>query len=238
MEQRPEGQPSEDDTSDRGNGPDDGATSAQTTRPLVDGKDVRTAYRRWAPVYSVLASPTIPGRNAAARRVNRLEGRILEAGVGTGSALPLYGQHLSIVGVDLSHDMLVRARQRVAEERLDNLEGVLEMDLARLAFPDGAFDGAVCMFTITAVPNPRGVMGELARVVRPGGTLVIASHFRASAGIWWVTDRILTPFARRLGWNPAMDIAAVLDVPGLKLVEREPLPPAGLVTMLVFEKTA
>ena len=205
-------------------------------RPLVDGDDVRSAYQRWAPVYALLASPTIPGRKGAARRVNRLSGRILEAGVGTGSALPLYGPHLRIVGVDLSHDMLVRARQRIATDRLDHVEGVFEMDLEHLAFPDGAFDGVVCMFTITAVPNPRRVMEEFARVTKVGGHVVIASHFKAASGPWWVTDRLLTPFARRLGWNPAMEISAVLDAPGLVLRERTLLPPAGLVTMLVFEK--
>lgn len=208
-------------------------------RPLVEGRDVKTAYRRWAPVYSLLATPTIPGRKGAARRVNRLGGGlILEAGVGTGSALPLYDRHLEIVGVDLSHDMLVRANERIARDGLANVRAVYEMDLTELAFPDGAFDGLVCMFTITAVPDPGGVMAEFARVVRPGGTVIVASHFKAEKGVWKLTDGLLSPFAKRLGWNPSMEIDRVMDVPGLALVERKELPPAGLVTMLVFERTA
>lgn len=200
----------------------------------VDGKDVRSAYARWAPVYELIATPTVPARKIAARRVNAVGGRFLEAGVGSGSALPLYGEGVRLVGVDLSHDMLKIARER--SEKLPNVEAIVEMDLMNLAFPDGAFDGAVCMFTITAVPDAATVMAELSRVTRPGGTVMIASHFEATRGIWQVTDRVLTPFARRLGWNPSMAIDVVLDAPGLVLEAREELPPAGLITLLTFRR--
>jgi phosphatidylethanolamine/phosphatidyl-N-methylethanolamine N-methyltransferase len=203
----------------------------------VEGKDVRSAYARWAPVYEIIATPTVPARKIAARRVNAIGGRFLEAGVGSGSALPLYGPNVSLVGVDLSHDMLKIARERV-EKGLSNVEAIVEMDLMSLAFADASFDGVVCMFTITAVPDAGRVMAEFARVVRPGGVVLIASHFEARSGPWMVTDRILTPFARRLGWNPSMPIDGVLDVPGLTLEARESLPPAGLVTLLVFRRTA
>jgi len=206
-------------------------------RRLVEGKDVRSAYARWAPVYEIIATPTVPARKIAARRVNDIGGRFLEAGVGSGSALSLYGPDVSLVGVDLSHDMLKIARERVAKG-LRNVEAVVEMDLMSLAFPDASFDGVVCMFTITAVPDAGQVMREFARVVRPGGVVMIASHFEAKLGPWLVTDRLLTPFARRLGWNPSMPVEVVLDVPGLSLEAREKLPPAGLVDLLVFRRPA
>ncbi|WP_420392502.1 class I SAM-dependent methyltransferase [Acuticoccus sp.] len=208
-------------------------------KPLraVEGRDVKSAYARWAPVYEVIATPTVPARKIAARRVNAVGGRFLEAGVGSGSALPLYGPNVSLVGVDLSHDMLKIARERVAKG-LANVEAIVEMDLMALAFPDDAFDGVVCMFTITAVPDAATVMAEFARVVRPGGVVMVASHFEASSGPWQVTDRLLTPFAKRLGWNPSMPIDGVLGAPGLTLEGREPLPPAGLITLLTFHKAA
>lgn len=200
----------------------------------VDGQDVKSAYARWAPVYELIASPTIPARKIAAKRVNIIGGRFLEGGVGSGSALSLYSDEVQLVGVDLSHDMLRIAEKRAAT--MANVEAIVEMDLMQLAFPDGHFDGVICMFTITAVPDPQAVMAEFARVTRPGGTVMIASHFEASRGIWKVTDAMLTPFAKRLGWNPSMPLARVLGAPGLTLVEETALPPAGLITLLVFRR--
>lgn len=207
----------------------------QNDARAVDGQDVKSAYARWAPVYEVIATPTVPARKIAARRVNAIGGRFLEAGVGSGSALPLYGDNVDLVGVDLSHDMLKIARERAAT--MQNVEAIIEMDLMRLAFPDNAFDGVVCMFTITAVPDARQVLAEFARVTRPGGTVMIASHFEARSGPWWVTDRLLSPFARRLGWNPSMDKTPLLDIPGLTLENEEALPPMGLITLLSYRKT-
>ncbi|UOM33630.1 class I SAM-dependent methyltransferase [Acuticoccus sp. I52.16.1] len=208
----------------------------------VEGSDVRSAYARWAPIYEFIATPTVPARKIAAKRVNAIGGRFLEAGVGSGSALPLYGDNVDLVGVDLSHDMLKIARERVVgtdgKPGLRNVEAILEMDLMNLAFADASFDGVVCMFTITAVPDAAKVMAEFARVVRPGGIVMIASHFEAKRGPWQVTDRVLTPFSKRLGWNPSMPIDGVLDVPGLTLEAREELPPLGLITLLMFRRTA
>ncbi|XWN33651.1 MAG: class I SAM-dependent methyltransferase [Devosia sp.] len=216
--------------------PQERANSANRRR--VEGEDVKSAYARWAPVYSLLATPTVPARKLAAKRVNALGGRFLEAGVGTGSALPLYDDNVSLVGVDLSHHMLMKANERVADDGLNNVEAIVEMDLMSLAFPDGAFDGVICMFTITAVPDAATVMAEFSRVVRPGGVVMVASHFKAEGGPWWVTDRLLNPFAKRLGWNPSMPVDGVLSVPGMTLEERQSLPPAGLITLLVFRRDA
>lgn len=202
----------------------------------IDGDMVRSAYARWAPVYTLLAAPTALGRKAAVAKVNSIGGHFLEAGVGTGLALPDYTSNVTVTGVDLSHDMLKRANEKIAKERLRNVTGVHEMDLSQLAFADGAFDGAVCMFTITAVPDAAQVMDELARVVRPGGHVVICSHFRAEKFPWTVSDRVLRPFATRLGWNPSMKIDGVLGSEALELISREDAKPAGLFDLLTFRK--
>ena len=200
----------------------------------VDGQDVRSAYARWAPIYELIATPTVPARKIAAKRVNAIGGRFLEAGVGSGSALPLYTDNVSVVGVDLSHDMLKIARERAAT--MPKVEAIIEMDLMNLAFPDGSFDGVVCMFTITAVPDAAHVLREFARITRPGGTIMIASHFEARSGPWWVTDKLMTPFSKRLGWNPSMAIDPLLRIEGLTLAKREELPPLDLITLLTFTR--
>ncbi|MEM6761721.1 MAG: class I SAM-dependent methyltransferase [Pseudomonadota bacterium] len=200
----------------------------------VEANHVKSAYARWAPVYEIIATPTVPARKIAAKRVNALGGRFLEAGVGSGSALPLYAPNVSLVGVDLSHDMLKIAQERAAS--IDHVGGLVEMDLMTLGFGDGVFDGVICMFTITAVPDAQQVLREFARVTRPGGTVLVASHFEAKSGPWWVTDKLMTPFAKRLGWNPSMPVDPILSIDGLRLANKEALPPAGLITLLTFQK--
>ena len=86
----------------------------------IDEAAVRSAYRRWAPVYDhTFGRFTTEGRRHAVEIINQRHGRVLEVGVGTGLSLPNYGRHLEIVGIDLSPEMLEKAREKVAEEGLD-----------------------------------------------------------------------------------------------------------------------
>ncbi len=90
---------------------------------------VTKIYKRWAPVYDlVFGSVFDPGRHAAIAASERIGGRILDVGVGTGIALPHYAKSARVVGVDLSEAMLHRARERVAAQRLHNIEGLAIMD--------------------------------------------------------------------------------------------------------------
>src|SRR5882757_3618390 len=96
----------------------------------LDADAVRAAYRRWAGVYdAVFGGISAWGRRRAVAEVNRLPGvRVLEVGVGTGLALPHYGSEKRITGIDLSAEMLERARLRVRAEGLANVEALLEVD--------------------------------------------------------------------------------------------------------------
>jgi len=110
----------------------------------MDEEAVRSAYRRWAPVYDrTFGLVAAEGRKHSVEIINRSRGRVLEVGVGTGLSLPAYGRHLEIVGIDLSPEMLEKARERIAEERLTNISGLHVMDAGALKFPDGSFDTVV-----------------------------------------------------------------------------------------------
>ncbi len=161
------------------------------------------AYARWAPFYDhVFGVVTTFGRRTAVAAINDLPaGRVLELGVGTGISLPLYRRDHRIVGIDLSPEMLARAERRVDRLGLDNVEALIEMDATRLAMPDASFDIAAVMFVMTVVPDPARVLAELARVVRPGGKVVLVNHFSAERGPRAVVERWLDLFAASLGWN-------------------------------------
>src|SRR5262249_27782203 len=116
----------------------------------MDEAAIKSAYRRWAPVYDhTFGRFTTEGRRHAVEIINQRQGRVLEVGVGTGLSLPSYGRHLQIVGIDLSPEMLERAREKVIEDRLDNVTGLHEMDAGELTFADGCFDTTVAMYVIT-----------------------------------------------------------------------------------------
>jgi phosphatidylethanolamine/phosphatidyl-N-methylethanolamine N-methyltransferase len=200
---------------------------------------IRTAYRRWAPVYDhTFGRITAEGRKHAVEMINRSRGRVLEVGVGTGLSLPDYGRHLEIVGIDMSPEMLEKARERVAVEWLTNITGLYEMDAGDLKFPDASFDTVVAMYVITVVPDPEGVMRELSRVCRPGGDVILINHFSAEEGMRGWVERRMAPFADKLGWRPVFDVDRVMVCKDLALVEKRGLRPFGLFTMMRFRKSA
>ncbi|MGQ7792357.1 class I SAM-dependent methyltransferase [Faunimonas sp. B44] len=203
----------------------------------LDSTSVRDAYRRWAPVYDLVFGKVMEsGRLAAARAVSRPGAHILEVGVGTGIALPAYDRGCRVTGIDLSHEMLMRAAGRIREDRLSNVTGVAVMDAARLGFADASFDAAVAMFLITVVPDVPGVLAEMERVVRPGGDVVLVNHFAARSGPRAAIERFMAPHAHRLGWHPDFPIEAVTGQTRLALVETTPMSPLGIFTLLRFRK--
>src|SRR5262245_23028457 len=203
----------------------------------IDEDAVRSAYRRWAPVYDhTFGRVAAEGRKHSVEIINQGKGRVLEVGVGTGLSLPTYGRHLEIVGIDLSPDMLEKARERVAAEGLDNVSDLHEMDAGDLQFPDASFDTVVAMYVMTVVPDPEKVMRELCRVCRPGGEVIIVNHFSAEEGMRGWVERRMAPFADMLGWRPVFDVERVLVCPELALMEKRGLRPWGLFTMMRLRK--
>src|ERR1700758_4148302 len=102
----------------------------------LDKQTVTKAYARWAPVYDLVFGAVFErGRHAAIAAAERIGGRILEVGVGTGISLPHYSPKNRLVGIDLSEPMLRKAQERVADLGLDHVEAVLVMDAEHMSFP-------------------------------------------------------------------------------------------------------
>ncbi|TLU73737.1 class I SAM-dependent methyltransferase [Lichenicoccus roseus] len=205
-------------------------------RSALDAEAVKAAYRRWAGVYdNVFGGISAFGRRRAVAAVNALPGeRVLEVGVGTGLALPRYAGGKRITGIDLSGDMLDRARMRVSRQRLDHVDALLEMDAEETQFADGSFDIAVAMFVASVVPNPRRLYGELRRVVRPGGHILFVNHFLADGGIRLAVERGMARASRSLGWHPDFAIESLLPPADRARARIEPVPPAGLFTLVTL----
>jgi phosphatidylethanolamine/phosphatidyl-N-methylethanolamine N-methyltransferase len=92
-------------------------------------------YARWAPVYDVVFGSVFENaRRMAVEASERVGGRILEVGVGTGISLPYYSARSRVVGIDISEPMLKVARRRVIDEGLEHVELLELMDAENLEF--------------------------------------------------------------------------------------------------------
>ena len=200
----------------------------------LDHASILEAYRRWAGVYdTVFGGVSSKGRLRAVALANRLPGTdVLEVGVGTGLALPHYNPDKRVTGIDLSKEMLRKARERTRVDALPNVQALHEMDAEATSFADNAFDIAVGMFVASVVPNPRRLLAEMRRLVRPGGDILLVNHFAADKGPRWWLERAMAPASRRLGWHPDFAMDAIFSPEDLSRIETESVPPFGIFTLV------
>ena len=204
----------------------------------MDAEAVRVAYRRWAGIYdAVFGGVSLVARRRAAALVNRLPGRdVLEVGVGTGLALPHYAADRRVTAIDLSAEMLAQARRRVADREIATVVALREMDAEATDFPDASFDTAVAMFVASVVPNPRDLLAEMRRVVRPGGHILFVSHFAAKNGpLWWI-ERGLAPASRAIGWHPDFTTDALFSTEDMARLVTTPVPPFGIFKLVCLAR--
>src|SRR5262245_9296634 len=203
----------------------------------IDNHDVMRAYRRWAPVYDATFGKVVEaGVKQATSTINKYHGRVLEVGVGTGLSLPYYKHSLRVTGIDLSPDMLMRARERARRRSLRHVESLIEMDATALEFADNSFDISAAMFVMTVVPDPVQVMNELIRVTKPGGHVVIVNHFSIDKGLRAVVEKRLARFSDILGWRPDFPVDTLMVSGKLRLEEQRPLKPFAFFTLLRFQR--
>jgi phosphatidylethanolamine/phosphatidyl-N-methylethanolamine N-methyltransferase len=207
----------------------------------LDNFTVTKAYARWAPVYDLFFGAVFErGRHAAVSAAERIGGRVLEVGVGTGISLPLYSSNCRLCGVDISAPMLRKAQERVDELNLRNVEGLWVMDAEHLSFPDNAFDVVVSQYVITTVPNPEATLDEFARVLKPGGEIVLVSRIGAEAGLRRSLEHWFQPAARKLGWRTEFSFDRYArwasQSSDVHLIERRAMPPFGHFNLIRFGK--
>src|SRR5215475_10009492 len=205
----------------------------------IERNAVERAYDLWAPVYDLVFGPVFErGRRASIVAAERIGGRILEVGVGTGISLPDYSRRNRIVGIDISEAMLKKARERVQESKLEHVEALDVMDAERLNFQDESFDVVVAQYVVTAVPNPEAALDEFARVLKPGGEIILLSRVGAETGARRAIEHLVAPAARKLGWRTEFPWQRYADwllrSPRVYLVERRSIPPLGHFSLIRF----
>ena len=207
----------------------------------IDRAGVEKAYERWAPVYDLVFGKVFDhGRQSTIAEADRIGGRVLDVGVGTGLSLSDYSPTTKICGVDISEPMLRRAQQRVREQKLFNVETLAVMDAKHLAFADNSFDAVVAQYVITAVPDPEATLDDFIRVLKPGGELILVNHIGAESGPRRLFELAFAPVARRLGWRPEFPWERLVKWAarhgGVTLAERRAMPPLGHFSLIRYRK--
>ena len=195
---------------------------------------IEKVYRRYAKRYDFYFGALFqPGRRAVINRMHCRPGeRILEVGVGTGLSLPLYPSGVQVTGIDISDEMLARARTRTARDGLEHVAALLRMDAEHMQFRDDSFDKVVAMYVVSVVPSPAQLVAEMRRVCRPGGELYIVNHFQHANPLVAGMERLLAPLSRLLGFHPDFPLEDFLQQTGLEVSERIPVNLLGYWTLL------
>jgi phosphatidylethanolamine/phosphatidyl-N-methylethanolamine N-methyltransferase len=161
--------------------------------------------------------------------------KILEVGVGTGLSLEAYPHHSEVTGIDLAPEMLEQAQRKVAREGWGHIR-LLPMNALDLQFPDGSFDYVTAFHVVSVVPDYDRLMGEIYRVCKPGGTVVIINHFRSErAWLAALVDR-LDPLTRKLGWRTTLRRADLLAAVPLRVRRQFKTSEASLFTVVIAAK--
>lgn len=187
----------------------------------MDIEEIKTAYRRYANIYDTVFGPILhPGRKHIIESLRCRRGeRILEVGVGTGLSLPLYPNVVRVTGIDVSREMLDRARTRVEQRNLKHIDAILEMDGENMTFPDSSFDKVVAMYVVSVVSDPAKLVEEMCRVCKPGGDIYIVNHFHSQNALVKSSESLLSPLSKLTGFRPDLDLNEFLNAVPLELVE-------------------
>lgn len=184
---------------------------------------IKKAYRRYARLYDLYFGALFqPGRKAVLRHMNCRPGqRVLEVGVGTGMSLPLYPKGVHVTGIDVSPEMLERARERLAREGIRENVELHVMDAEHMSFPDDTFDKVVAMYVVSVVPHPRRLVDEMRRVCRPDGEIYIVNHFHSPNPVIGGVESLLAPLSRVVGFHPDFCLKTFVRETELEVVDKQ-----------------
>ena len=190
----------------------------------MDLEDTLKTYKLFSGSYDLLFGPVFhPGRKDAVRIANdRPSQRILEVGVGTGLSLPYFRPDSRVTGIDVSAEMLDKARRRVERRKLKQVEALLEMDAENMSFEDDSFDAVLALYVASVVPNPTRFAAEMRRVCRPSGTIVVVNHFTSENPAMRFIEKRLAPLAGKIGFHADFPLDTFLAASRLQVREMRP----------------
>lgn len=175
------------------------------------------------------------GRSHRRWACSHAESETLEVAIGTGLNIPLYDPSVRLTGIDLSREMLTIAEERAAASgrALDLREG----DAHALPFDPASFDSVICTYSLCNVADPGLVLTEMARVLRPGGRLILVDHIRSSSRPIFLAQKAIEFFTARLeGEYMTRRPLEIVETQDLVVAERQRMARGGIVERVLASK--
>ena len=170
-------------------------------------EDIKRIYANYSNIYDFVFKKFFhPRHKYVIEQMNiRPNDKILDVGVGTGLALPLYPDYCHVTGIDLSDEMLNKAYNKVEKHTLKNVK-LKQMDAMNLQFEDNTFDQVIATFVISVVPDPIRVISEMKRVCKKNNNLIIINHFQSNNKFMAKIEDLVNPICRKIGWRTDLDL--------------------------------
>jgi phosphatidylethanolamine/phosphatidyl-N-methylethanolamine N-methyltransferase len=113
---------------------------------------------------------------------------------------------------------------------------LLEMDAAKLTFPDNSFDIVYAPYVISVVPDPVQVVREMRRVCRPGGKFIVLNHFKSPNRLLAKMERAISPFTVHIGFKADLDLPGFLSQADIKPVSIQKVSFPRIWSLVTFIK--
>ena len=193
---------------------------------------LRSSYSLIAPIYDIVIEKAM--RRARENSLQSLPTNtpcdVLISGVGTGLDLPFLPEMHRYTALDFNAAMLTRARSRETDLAIDWLLG----DSMSLPFADGSFDHVVLHLITAVVPEPSLCMSEAARVLKPGGTILLFDKFLRQDQAAPLR-RMMTPLSRHIATRMDVVFEEILP-PDLEIMNDQPALLGGWFRSIVLHK--
>ena len=171
----------------------------------MDDKSIIKSYKRVSGFYDYTFGQVFrPGQK---KLVSMMEctptDKVLEIGIGTGTSYKYYPMETEVTGIDISPDMLEKARKNIRKHNLQN-KNVIMMNGEQLTFEDNSFDKVVGMYVVSVTQNPNLLIKEMKRVCKPNGDIYLVNHFsfETDSKFMKILEKGLMPVSKYLGWRP------------------------------------
>ncbi|MEN1970648.1 class I SAM-dependent methyltransferase [Lentibacillus sp. N15] len=183
---------------------------------------IKKRYNRISAIYDVMDK--MIKERWRKELLQKVDGRVLEVGVGTGANLPYYPNDINYTGIDFSPGMLKQARKKAESLALPFELNLVEMDAQHMQFPDDAFDYVIATCVYCSVPDPVKGLKEMGRVCKPDGKILLLEHMRSeNEGLGKMMD-VFNPLTVRLwGANINRKTLENINRAGLVIEENETL---------------
>ena len=160
---------------------------------------------------------------------------VLDMGIGTGITLQEYPHDVHVVGMDLSAGMLAKAREKARE--LDRPRThLIQGDAMHPPFAESGFDHVLVTHTVSVVSDPPRLMRWVARLVKPGGRVVVLNHFRSESRPIGLAEQAINPLCMRIGWRSDLTLYECIDGVGLRLLYQYKLNRADVWRIVVLTR--